>query len=364
MKKYVETMAALISKQIVPGKTNLIRIEGVEYPLVYQALYKTLRNKYAENLHAALSGEKFSQFKDAATPETSPVLHWFVDQGLVLENDTLTWMRNQAANEQADKTSVYLLMGAEAVQDRGGLEDFSSIMTSELVEDLSSDYSAWFKDTFDNYGFDATHLKTINGIYRTLFSAIRVDAMQLSRFVDALDDMTFDSPRDVIGIIYGTLDQYWNIPRIENRLKLEVESKADIALLSSAIGFIQRKEEIVKRIQSKKLEKQLANYVEEHEINREAAFPEETPCFSNFGEFVKALRDFGAGKNQSELRDKFISFDYSIIAEILGIKTNDPGPVKSGKVTLHGDPLEAYGYIVFDMAERFHKDKEAYLMQC
>lgn len=360
MKKYVKTIETLISRQIVSGKTNLIRIEGVEYPLVYQALYKMLKNKYAENLHAALSVEKFSQFMDAATPETSPVLHWFVNQGLVLENDTLTWMRNQAANEQADKTSVYLLMGAEAVQDRGGLEDFSSIMTSELVEDLSSDYSAWFKDTFDSYGFDEAHLKTINGIYKTLFSAIRVDAMQLSRFVDALDDMAFDSPRDIIGIIYGTLDQYWNIPRIENRLKLDVESKADIGLLNSAIGFIQRKEEIVKRIQSKKLEKQLNNYVEAHEIDREAAFPVEMPCFSSFGEFVKALRDFGAGKNQSELRDKFISFDYSIIAEILGIKTDAPTVSKSGKVTLHGDPLEAYGYIVFDMAERFHKDKEAY----
>ena len=132
MKKYVKTIETLISRQIVSGKTNLIRIEGVEYPLVYQALYKMLKNKYAENLHAALSVEKFSQFMGAATPETSPVLHWFVDQGLVLENDTLTWMRNQAANEQADKTSVYLLMGTEAVQDRGGLEDFSSIMTSEL----------------------------------------------------------------------------------------------------------------------------------------------------------------------------------------------------------------------------------------
>ena len=214
----------------------------MEYPLVYQALYKTLKNKYAENLHAALSGEKFSQFKDTATPETSPVLHWFVNQGLVLENDTLTWMRNQAANEQADKTTVYLLMGAEAVQDRGGLEDFSSIMTSELVDDLSSNYSAWFKDTFDSYGFDEAHLKTINGIYKTLFSAIRVDTMQLSRFVDALDDMAFDSPRDIIGIIYGTLDQYWNIPRIENRLKLDVESKADILCLSEILVQADRRD--------------------------------------------------------------------------------------------------------------------------
>lgn len=360
MKKYVGTMLALISKQIVPEKTNLIRIEGVEYPLVYQALYKAMKSRYAESLHAALSGEKFSQFKDAATPETSPVLQWFVNQKLVLENDTLTWMRNQAANEQADKTSVYLLMGAEAVQDRGGLEDFSNIVTSELAEELSRDYSAWFKDIFDHYSFEDAHLKTINGIYKTLFSAVRIDAMQLSRFIDALDDMAFDSPRDIIGIIYGTLDQYWNIPRIERRLKLDVESKADICLLSSAIGFIQRKEEIVKRIQSDKLEKQLTHYVEAHDIDREAAFPEEMPCFSSFGAFAKALRDFGAGKNQAELRDKFISLDYSIIAEILGIKAETPTTVKSGKVALHGDPLEAYGYIVFDTAERFRKEKQNY----
>ena len=71
-------MIALIFRQIVPEKTNLIRIEGVEYPLVYQVLYKTLKSKYAENLHAALSGEKFLQFKNESTPETTPILHWFI----------------------------------------------------------------------------------------------------------------------------------------------------------------------------------------------------------------------------------------------------------------------------------------------
>lgn len=360
MKKYVEAMVSLISKQIVPGKTNLIKIEGVEYPWVYQCLYKVLKGKYTDDLHAALSSEKYSQFKDEAVSESSPILYWFVSQNLVLEDDTLTWMRNQAANEPSDKTSIYLLMGAESVQDRGGLEDFSSIMTSELVAELSQDYSAWFKETFNKHGFDLTYLKTIHSIYETIFSAIRIDPMQLSYFVDALDDMAFDSPRDVLSIIYGTLDQYWNLPRIENHLKLDVDSKTDIGLLNSAIAFIQRKEDIVKKIQNDKLEKQLTDYVEKHEIDRDAAFPVETPCFSSFGEFVKALRDFGAGKNQTELRDKFISFDYSIIAEILGIKINDSTISRTGKVTLHGDPLEAYGHIIFDAAERFYKEKERY----
>ena len=358
MKKYVEAMLALIAQQIVPGRTNLIRIEGVEHPAVYQAICKALNARYAGDLHAALSGEKYAQFK-AAQSADSQVLPWFEANGLVLRRDTLTWMRNQAANEPADKTSVYLLMGAEAVQDRGGLEDFTSIMTSELAKQLSADYSAWFKGLFDAHGFDPAHLKTIHAIYRALFSAILVDTMQLSCFVDALQDMVFDAPEEVVGVIYNTLDRYWHIPRIEKRLRLDVESKSDLTLLHSAIGFIQRKDSILKRLQSKKLEQQLSDYAENNGIDADAAFPADSPCFPSFAAFAAALTDFGAGKNQAALKSKFTAMDYSIIADILGVRIESTSTPKKGTVSLHGDPLEAYGHLIFDAAEKYRRERDA-----
>lgn len=215
MRKYTETMLSLIAKQIVSGKTNLIRIEGVESPLVYQTIVKSLSAKYSDDLHAALSGEKYAQFKENASAVDNPVLDWFAKEGIVLESDTLTYMRNQAANEPTNHTSIYLLIGAEAVQDRGGLEDFTSIVTAELTAQLSVDYGMWFKETFERYGFDPAYLKTIHAIYKTVFSAVRVDAMQLSLFVDKLDEMVFDSPREILQTIYDSLDRYWHIPRIE-----------------------------------------------------------------------------------------------------------------------------------------------------
>ena len=359
MKKYTETILTLIMRQIVTGKTNLIRIEGVEAPSVYQAIAKALAVRYPDDLHAALSGEKYTQFREHAGAQDSQILDWFVAQGIVLNNDTLTYMRNQAANEPANHTSIYLLMGAEAVQDRGGLEDFTSIVTAELTAQLSADYSIWFKDTFDRYGFDHGYLKTIHTIYKAVFSVVAVDAMQLSRFVDQLDEMIFDSPRDILQTIYGSLDRYWHIPRIERRLRLDPDSKADMNLLHSAISFIQRKDDILRRLTSGKLSKQLTDYVEKYNIDRAAAFPTDSALFASFDAFATALRDYGAGKNQGILREKFIHIDYSIIADILGIKVETPTP-KSGRVMLHGAPLEAYGQLIFDATERYGRLKEYY----
>lgn len=359
MRKYTENMLSLIAKQIVPGKTNLIRIEGVESPLVYQSIVKALTNRFAEDLHAALSGEKYAQFRENAGSAGNAVLDWFVSEGIVLSHDTLTYMRNKAANEPTNHTSIYLLMGAEAVQDRGGLEDFTSIATAELAAQLSEDYSVWFKDTFTRYGFDTTYLKTIHTIYKTIFSAVRIDAMQLSFFVDKLDEMIFDSPRDILQAIYNSLDRYWHIPRIEKRLRLDPESKADMNLLHSAISFIQRKEELLRRLTAGKLNTQLADYVKKHSIDRTAAFPEGTTLFPTFDAFALALKDFGAGKKQNILREKFIKIDYSVIADILGIKIETIGP-KSGRVMLHGTPLEVYGQLIFDATDRFWRNRRYY----
>ena len=117
---------------------------------------------YSDNLHAALSGEKYVQFRENASAADRLALEWFVEEGIVLGNDTLTYMRNQAANELADHTSIYLLMGAEAVQDRGGLEDFTSLVTAELTTQRSSDYSVFsFRISIISWHKTRTRMKSI-----------------------------------------------------------------------------------------------------------------------------------------------------------------------------------------------------------
>ena len=210
---------------------------------------------------------------------------------------------------------------------------------------------------FDLNAFDEAYLKTIDKIYRALFAVVHLDVMRLSCFVDELEDMSFDTPKDILGTIYATLDRYWGVPRIEDGLKLDVQSKNDIALLDSAMSFIRRKEDIVKKIQDKKLDDKLQNYIQKHDVDPNLPFPQGSHCFATFWNFASALKDYGAGKNQSELKNKFIAFDYSIIAEILDVKITDP-KTKNSKITLHGDPMEAYCRMILDVVERYRKLKK------
>ena len=81
-------------------------------------------------------------------------------------------------------------------------------------------------------------------------------------------------------------------------------------------------------------------------------FPPDTKLYASFNEFEDRYFDFCKGVNLAENRALFLKTDYSILADILGIKIGS-GPAKDKPQTVSGEPVEAYARMLMDVILRF-----------
>lgn len=63
MKSYIAELLDMINQRVVQNETNLLRVEGVENPYIYLAIYDTLKQKYGSKLIAYIAPEKVAIFE-------------------------------------------------------------------------------------------------------------------------------------------------------------------------------------------------------------------------------------------------------------------------------------------------------------
>ena len=376
MTKLIDSFIHKILLQIKSKKTSLIRLEGIDDIEIYyhickyfsdlseldNCIIKLTKEKYDEfcaksSNHVALNF--FLQGKNAVLDE--PVTDSYRINSYVDYDNAITKYRNQAPENEDDKTVLILLLGTEEAQDEGSLSETSYLITpQEIIDDLRVDYSKWFESLLveNSIKTDAV-LKSINTIYKALFSDFNTDIVKLSAFIEDSSNLSFSTGQEFIDHIFETLRDYWNIMSIKDIKyipkisKLQTEKASAIKILKDDIKFITSSEDIPSKSAIDKIIKKMSKFVDENSINKDAPFPEYESVFSNFEHFQGTIINYINGKNLDENRELLKKLDYSIIHQIMGAKL--PRVSSEKPKTITGEPIEAYSKMFFDSTVQFNE---------
>ena len=360
MKKYLDEIIHLIDLQKNKSENiTIVRLEGFENPIIYKEVCKYFKAMSKVNLHAKLSREKYLEFKEAANNDWSIAINFLENNNFVDYEGAMTKWRNNSAdigNDGVTKNLV-LLMGTESVPDKGGLADFYKITPESILEIVKKDYSTWFKEIVPSVVVDKAVKKGINTFFKVLFKNININLVVLSKLVDELENVQILSEDDLIEEICYRLSKDWEIPSIKNEKmvpKLKNLKRGTInsaAIIEKSYKFISRSQfsKGVTKKALKNYEDKIDKYAEENNIEINEKFPSDNPIFDSYNEFKYALIDFIKGKDNKELKEKFLNIDFAIVDSILNFKiisdTTDALPKeKDNKVS--GEPLEAYTEMV------------------
>lgn len=350
MKKLINEIIAMIENQMkFPDRTYLLKLEDFDTPVIYMEICKHFSSIKGLKFIANLEYSKFICFKDKNNPEWIPVLEYLADNGFV-QNEPLTFFRNSAAISN-DGTTLFLLMGAEKALDKGSLKDFTHISMNDIVEYLKKDYSVWFSDLLKSFNSDYSASRVcINNIYKDLFRYINIDAMQLSFFVDDLDNHNIDILDGLVEHIYGSLREFWNIPSIASNIK-KPKTKP-LKYISNSYQFITNSLNI-SSVKRTGLIKKLDKYAEENDIDENSPFE----GFSSYDEFRNSLIEFIDNKNINANRQRFMKTDFGVVSKILdlAIDSGDAPKTKETVYKVKGEPLTVYLEMIIYSWMRFRE---------
>lgn len=382
MKQLVSVLYREIIKQIEPHQSNMVRIEGIDNPVTYQNICMSINSaQVVDEFIPKITREKYKSFVEIGKPEWEKALNYlhqgdnsfytsdisddYAEASFVDFKNAITKWRNESANHDTQKTTLVLLMGTEAAQDTGGLADTSYVISpKEIIDILSKDYSSWFEQVITANDIHEDYKKAIHTLYRTLFSQISTDIFTLSDFIDSLEELSFSSVQELIEHICETLNSTWDIPSIVDKKavpKVSALNKGNLnsaKIITSAIKFIERSDDIPTAGALSKLCQKFAKYATEQGIDVSAPFPETYPLFADYHEFEKTVIEFMQGKDLELNRRKLLQVDFAIVNAIIGTKL--PKLPKEKTPTYSGTPVEAYSRIFLDTVKSFYSAYNTY----
>lgn len=384
MKQLISVITEQILKQIRQNEINMVRLESFDNPILYRAVCENLRqSEYVNTFVPKLTLEKYRQFEAACNPKWTQALMYlhkgenssynaspdaqYADQSYVDFAQAITKWRNEAPNMPANRTVLILLMGTEAAPDDGGsLKDTAfAISPREIIGRLGNDYSEWFVSILDGNSINSDETRrALHTLYRTIFSSLNVNIFKLSSFIDDLYSMEFSTSQELVCYICETLNETWGIPSIVNSKSVPKVQKlchgkiSDARIITNAIHFIERTDDIPSVSALNKLKEKFKKYAEDNEIDVDAPFPEEAEQFQSFSAFEKCVVDFMRGIDLEVNRERLLETDYAIIEKIIGTKLPSKPSSKASAVT--GEPMDAYAQIFLGIANEFCKEYSSF----
>lgn len=380
MKQLIKVLTEQVNKQIEDKKTNLIRVEGIDNPVIYKGLCENIASMPRIDIFIVkMAKEKYQMFMKADKEEWIEALQYFYrgensyyssDRDEAYENksyvdfdNAITKWRNESANFGVGQTALVLLLGTEAVPDTGGLADTSCVISpNELIAFLKRGYGEWFKEYLTEHSLGCEKgKKALNTLYKAVFSEINIDIFRFSDFIDHLDTVPISTMQDLIAYICETLNDIWGLPIIKakapNFQQLAGEKQASTEIVKKAARFITRAVDVPTERRIEAIKKKFIKYAEEKNIDVDCPYPEEDAVFVSFAEFQQCVVEFMQGKNIEPNRASLIKVDYSIIEEILGTRLKGKDVEEKDKSsTVSGEPVEAFSKIFLHAIEKFLLD--------
>jgi hypothetical protein len=366
MKSYIN---AIIHEILIQSKSNqisIIRVEGLNSPIIYCEICKYFENFLDDTeFIAKLSKEKYDEFFIENRNEWKHSLDLLVLNEFVDLDGAMTAWRNSSSELEKQfngKKIILLLMGTEVVPDEGGLADFYCINPDLLLKKLKKNYSEWFKDLFNLKGLKSDELKAIHNLFKEIFKNVNVDLIKLSILIDDLSDKILYTTDELIEEICFRLDKDWGIPSIRNIKKvpkvkkLTLNNSTAASIISKAYSFIMRQQ--YKNGLSKNKMKNIIEKIDEYANNKvddiKSPFPIEEPLFSSYLEFKEELLSFIVGKNHEIIRNKLMKMDFSTLDEILNFKLHEGETTSKNKANkIVGEPIEIYIKIISKICLKF-----------
>lgn len=375
MKYFINSIEDEIEKQEQKKQINLIKLEGIESPIIYKEICKYFKNSNLD-FEAKLSREKFEEFKKEYNNndelEILESIKFLENNNFVDFDGAMTKWRNGIATDNKNATTkLVLLMGTELVQDKGGLADFYTINPQTIIKSLKKDkYYAYFKEVIENSGVnikDSNEVKkAINRIFDEIFSIFPIDLIKVSNIAENLEGETFKIVDEIIEFIFDLIPKYWDLPCMNNirpsfnKLKGKSAKAADV--IKKAYNFVNRKEyktSYPNKGKINKIKSKLEEFKKNNSIEDDLKFPVDTEVFDDFEEFSNVLIDFIKGINFEENRKKLMQIDFAIVNEILKLKVKEEGSSKGKKEKVNkisGNPIEIYSEIILDSLNEYKKE--------
>lgn len=380
MKQLISVITKQILKQIRQNEINMVRLESFDSPIIYRSVCENLRQSdRVHTLIPKLTLEKYRQFETANNLNWTQALMYlhkgenlsfsaspdaqYAERSYVDFAQAITKWRNESPNMPAGQTSLVLLMGTEAApDDAGSLKDTTFVISPrEIISWLGNDYSEWFVGVLEEDSINSEETrKALHTLYRTIFSSANVNIFKLSSFIDELHSMQFSTSQELVCYICETLNVTWGIPSISNSKSVPKVQKlchgkiSDAKIITNAIRFIERADDIPSASALNKLKEKFKKYAEDNEIDVDVPFPEETAQFHSYKAFEKCVIDFMCGIDLVVNRERLLKTDYAIIEKIIGTKLPSKPSLKAPTVT--GEPMEAYAKIFLGIANEFRKE--------
>lgn len=375
MRHFINSIEHEIEIQIKNGQTNLIKLEGIEDPIIYKEICKYFKNS-TNKFDAKLSREKYNDFELESKSEWKEALNYLNINGFVDKDGSMTKWRNSVVSSEDNKSKTILLMGTELVQDKGGLADFFSINIETIIRGLGKEkYYSYFKDLIKDSGIEIKDeeetKKVINKIFETIFSIFPIDLIKVSNLAEEIENESFKVMDDVVESIFYNMPRYWNLPpmngeRIRPKFSKLKGNNSKVDIIIKANKFLTRQEYKTSYPSNRKIssiKEKLETYKEKNNINDAEMFPRDNCIFENFKEFSDKLIDFIMGVDYENNRKKFLKVDFSIINDILKIKVdNEKGvlPKKNKVNDIVGDPMEIYTEMILTSMLNHKNEKGEY----
>lgn len=356
MKKYINELKTIVLNRINNNDADkqLIRLDHFMRLEIYYDICSELKKRASDSnikFIAKLSKDKFDYFSRVSGQNI--ILDKMLQEDFIDEDNRMTYWRNAISNTKG----TVILMGTEAVQDRGGLADFYCIEPSSVEKSLENNYAKWFEKIVDIS--NESDAKIIHNFIKILFKHTSIDLLKLSNIIDRLESIGVYGLEDTLSALGQSLWTEWNVPNIksfDSNMKLQI-SNGKFALIEKGIKFRDRVDfrDTLTKSKFEALQKKLDQYSSEHDEELIAEYLDNS--FDSYEDYKQAVIMFNRGENLDELRGKLCSLDFTITDEILNVKLpKGSKPTKSKNV--YGAPFEALAkLIVFSYSE--HEEKLA-----
>lgn len=337
MKYIVDTIIEKIKEQDPrPDEQLRIRISGFEDVIIYEAVAKQLHALFDGQLlvETRLSKEKWEEFKDDPLADQTALLS-LEAHNWVADGNSLTYYRNLPL----DAAQLIVIMGTEAVDDQGGLNDFYYLDPEKLVAELGSDYYLVFPPI--GGGWTEDEIKCVNKLYGDLFALVPINICKFSDLADSWGVLS--SIEDFVQEFFKQLP-IWGLCKVEDKLpsisKIVKNSKN---LLQTNSDFITRK--LFKKMTQKQYEKYLTKIALYH--NETTEYMESwtgwgSQSLSSLARYTDALCQFIRGERIQDCRQLLLGTDFSITEYVLGITLPTVIVQKAKKYEVTGNPYIAF----------------------
>jgi len=329
------------------AQTSIIRVDHMPHPGIYLEVCRQLRQLKGDLFQPHLSLEKYAEFQ-RSDPTYQPILNQLLQEGYVDNDGRMTYWRNSSA----ETSGLILLMGTEAVDDRGGLADFYAITPSSIEYALRRNYEMWLEGLISGYREDWKD--KANRFFEKLFQYVPLDLLKFSRILEEIEVQAPMGINDLLEILCDRPYTDWGLPRISGSHAMERR----LRLIDQAVKFKDRTDysDGLSESQRERILEKFERYIKK---NPDIAIDPDyryRVAFSSFDEFKQSILEYVSGISLDKNRELLFRCDFSLISDILSTPVASRERRTTPKV--HGSPLEVILTAMFKTCQNMLESEE------